>query len=503
MTFRHLRNVGGFFSDYYLGSVFASNRGTSARKTTTDRAIDQAYQRFRRIYEAAEHRATGTYGFNCRERFIRPLLRDVLKFHLGTNQNLSKYQGNIHGLFFSAEKESAGESPALLVYCGEWGEDPDASAHKSPMRALSDTLAREQIRYGFLVTGERMRLVRATSETPQRAYLEVDLAGLSDEEDPVSFHAFYTLFSANTFLPGEDGQRPVDRIEQESREHARRVSEDLKEAVFRAAESMVSGLLGDAASREKSETALKFQERELLLYRDAALLALYRILFILYAEARDPRLEEHQLYRKNYSATGLLEQVLERPDRVWPENRCFLWERLRALFRIYDEGLPEITPWKHIPPRGGDFFSRSTPEGKILDLARLPDRQVAQLILDLATTTPRRGVGRERVSFRELDIENLGAVYEGLLEYEPRIADQTTVELRVQGRTYALPPNEVVRLCTQKNLTLKGDFQIVGGTEAASLLKRIKQTTRQTPLKKAGKQPAKKTVALTERSLHD
>lgn len=462
MAFRHLRNVRGFFSDYYLGSVLGRGAGRGARKIASDRGTDQAYDRFRRIRERAEGRADDAP--TCRERFIRPLLRDVLGFHLGAGEN------GIHRLFPSAEAEEVGERPLLLAYCGAWDEDLDVGRGRAnPMRALGEALARERVPYGFLITGERMRLIRVPGEGPPGAYLEVDLVGLDEEEDPDSFAIFLKLFSASTFLPGEDGCRPIEEIERESREHAERVSEDLKDAVFRAAESMISGLITDAVARGEIASPLELDEARLRAYRDAALLGLYRILFIFYAEARDPRLHEHSFYWKNYSATGLLEEILARPDRVWPENRSFLWERLRALFRIYDEGLPAISPWDHIPPRGGDFFSRATPEGQILDRARLPDRQVAQLMLDLATTTPRRGVGRERVSFRELDIESLGAVYEGLLEYEPRIACEVCLEVRVQGREYVLTPAELVRLCEQKSLVLKGDLALVRGTEAEQL----------------------------------
>jgi hypothetical protein len=462
MTFRHLRNVRGFFSDYYLGSVLGRGADRGASKTAPDRETDRAYARFRRIRERAEGRANDAP--TCRERFIRPLLRDVLGFHLGAGEN------GIHGLYASAEDEQASQRPLLLVYCGAWDEDLDVGRGRAnPMRALGEALARERIPYGFLITGERMRLIRAPGEGPPGAYLEVDLAGLDEEEDPNSFAIFLKLFSVTTFLPGEDGRRPIEEIERESREHAERVSEDLKDAVFRAAESMISGLIADAVARGEIASPLELDEVGLRAYRDAALLGLYRILFILYAESRDPRLHEHSFYWKNYSATGLLEEILARPNRVWPENRSFLWERLRALFRIYDEGLPAITPWDHIPPRGGDFFSRTTPEGRILDRARLPDRQVAQLMLDLATTTPRRGVGRERVSFRELDIESLGAVYEGLLEYEPRIARELCLEVRVQGREYVLTPAELVRLCEQRSLVLRGDPALVRGTEAERL----------------------------------
>ena len=462
MAFRHLRNVRGFFSDYYLGSVLGRGAGRGARKIASDRGTDQAYDRFRRIRERAEGRADDAP--TCRERFIHPLLRDVLGFHLGAGEN------GIHRLFPSAEAEEVGERPLLLAYCGAWDEDLDVGRGRvNPMRALGEALARERVPYGFLITGERMRLIRVPGEGPPGAYLEVDLVGLDEEEDPDSFAIFLKLFSASTFLPGEDGCRPIEEIERESREHAERVSEDLKDAVFRAAESMISGLITDAVARGEIASPLELDEARLRAYRDAALLGLDRILFIFYAEARDPRLHEHSFYWKNYSATGLLEEILARPDRVWPENRSFLWERLRALFRIYDEGLPVISPWDHIPPRGGDFFSRATPEGRILDRARLPDRQVAQLMLDLATTTPRRGVGRERVSFRELDVESLGAVYEGLLEYEPRIAREVCLEVRVQGREYVLTPAELVRLCEQKSLVLKGDLALVRGTEAEQL----------------------------------
>jgi hypothetical protein len=461
VRFRHLRNVRGFFSDYYLGSVLGPAGGVGRRRHLSGRETDLAYTRFRRIRERAEGRADEPA--TCRERFLRPLLRDVLGFHLGTGDD------RVHGLYATAEEEANGTRPLLLVYCGGWDEDPDGGRGAAPMRRLEKALARLELKHGLVVTGELARLVRVPGDGPRGAHLEVDLAGLAEDEDPESFAVFLRLFSADTFTPDAGGAVPIEGIEREAREHATKVSDDLKQAVFRAAESLVSGLIEDAVSRGTVSSALALTEPELRLYRDAALLGLYRILFILYAEARDPRLDEHQLYRDSYSAQGLLDDLLRDPARPWPANRCGLWDRLRALFRIYDEGLPPITPWQNIPPRGGDFFSGTTPEGRLLDDARLPDASVAPLVLDLATTSPRRGVGRERVSFRELDIENLGAVYEGLLEYEPRVARETTLELGVQGRTFAIAPVEVVRLCRQKSLTLSGDFALVEGTAAEAL----------------------------------
>lgn len=462
MAFRHLKNVQGFFSDYYLGSIFGRGGGRGKKRKLSDRDSDQAYGRFRRIWQRAEGRCPDAPA--CREKFHRPLLRDILGFHLGEGD------GRVHGLFPDADQEAQGRIPVLLAYLGGWDEDLDAGRGKAqPLFRLKHSLSRLGLRHGLLVTGERLRLVRAPGEGPQGAYLEADLTGLAEDHDPESFAAFLHLFSLPNFSPTPEGRLPIEEIERQSLEYAQKVSEDLKEAVFRACETLVRGLLADARRQGLVSDYADLSRTDLEAYRDAALTALYRMLFILYAEARDPRLVQHQVYWQAYSVHGLVEELLRRYPPVWPENRASFWARLRAVFQVYQDGLPPIDRWEHIPSRGGDFFSRTTPEGIILDKARLPDSLVAQELIDLTTTQPRPGVGRERVSFRELDIEQLGAVYEGLLEHEPRLARDTTLELKVQGRLLALTPEDTVRLCREKNLTVKGEMALVAGTAAEAL----------------------------------
>ena len=464
MRLPHIHNARGFFSEYYLGSVFGSAGGRRRRRTLSNRETDLAYGRLRRIHQRAEERAADAAA--CRERFIRPFLRDVLAFHLGAGND------RLHGLFASADDEADGDRPLVLCYTGAWDQDLDAGRGRArPGAVLEAALAEDRVAYGLLVTGERIRLMRTPGDGAGGAYLEADLAGLVEDDDPESFAALHRLMSASSFRPTTDGAIPIVEVERESRRHAEQVSADLKGAVFGAAELIVDGLLADAAVKRFISDARTLSGRDLRGFRDAALLALYRLLFILYAEARDPRLDEHQLYRDSYSAQGLLDEILRDPRKVFAANRAAMWLRLLALFDIYDRGLPPITPWQNIPPRGGDFFSASTPEGQLLARARLPDRTVAEILLHLATTVPRRGIGRERISFRELDIENLGAVYEGLLEFEPRVASAPMFEIRVQGRSYVLQAAEAVRLCELKRLRLRGDVEIAGGTPVAALFR--------------------------------
>src|SRR5439155_24599773 len=120
--------------------------------------------------------------------------------------------------------------------------------------------------------------------------------------------------------------------------HSARVSEDLKMAVFSAAEMLIRGLLEDLKPR--SEIAP--QGRALTTLRDDALLTLYRLLFILYAESRDERLQTHSLYWKNYSLYAFVESLQWTPDDSIPANRFGHWARLVALFKIFDQGLPPV-----------------------------------------------------------------------------------------------------------------------------------------------------------------
>jgi hypothetical protein len=450
MLFPSLRNRGGFFSDYYLGTVFG--RASGRRRSPVTREVDAAFRTLTRLHERAEQRAGD--AATVRETFARPLLRDVFGYHLGEGEK------GIHGLFSSAEDEASGK-PLLLAYVGAFDEDLDArrNGNASATERLAAQLAKARVdlRYGLLVTGERIRLIRRKGEGPRGAYLELDIPGCLETEDRESLAAALRLFGASAFTPAEDGSLPIDAIERESREHAERVSEDLKRAVFQTAERLIQALL-DARGETEDLTAL----------RDAALTCLYRLLFILYAEARDPRLLQNPVYRDSYSLDSLVREVTGLDDPPGA-NRFGLWDRVIALFAIHRDGLPGMEGIDPIPARGGELFDAATPAGRILEEVRLDDRTVTELLLDLATTAPRRGVGKERISFRELDIEQLGAVYEGLLEYEPRVAERTTIEVRVQGRTYALAPGELVRLVREKDLQLKGPVELVAGTEAEVL----------------------------------
>src|SRR5262245_46319151 len=107
MSLRHLRNTRADFSDYWLCTIFEAG-GRGARRTPADRETRRKQNELRRLEDRADGRTGDPDG--CRERFIRPLFRDVLGFHLGGGEQ------RVHGLFTSAEEESNGARPLAVAW---------------------------------------------------------------------------------------------------------------------------------------------------------------------------------------------------------------------------------------------------------------------------------------------------------------------------------------------------------------------------------------------------
>lgn len=450
MALHSISNRRGFFSDYWLGTL-ASARGRDGARLTPAQ-VRKTIERLRRMLESVN----GTEMVDLttfRERFARPLLDEILGFTLEEHAAEPRLRP-----LKARDADGSVLAAAYLL--------PEADALDAPRtkRTLDEGLSQWGADYGFVLTPEVLRLVRRSGLGAREAALDVHLASLVDQEDNESLVVLHRLLAAQNFIRGDGGTRPIDRLEEESRRHSAKVSEDLKEAVFQAAERVVGGFLADFRMRADA-----FQPKPPLSdLRDAGFLALYRLLFILYAEARDERLSQHRFYQKHYSLDGLMARILRTPLDSYPANRSGLWAHLLALFRIFNEGIaPHLPELENIPPRGGRLFSEETLEGCLLRRLKLDDRSTVSVLLSLATTKPRRGVGRERVSFRELDIEQLGNVYQGLLEYEPAEATGTMVECRIQGKEFVLTPDELVRLVESKSLTVAGNAAIVEGTEAA------------------------------------
>jgi hypothetical protein len=160
---------------------------------------------------------------------------------------------------------------------------------------------------------------------------------------------------------------------------------------------------------------------------------LYRVLFLLFAEARGLVPVWHPIYRDRYTIDGIVSALLAgRPYRG-------AWAALQAIARLAHAGCRagdlRVTPFN-----GRLFSPLHTPAA---ERGRIPDEAIGRAVLAVGTTTAGRG-GRARISYRDIDVEQLGAVYEHVLDYEPSLEGEgvalvRTGDLRKASGTFYTP----------------------------------------------------------------
>ncbi|MGI8810546.1 MAG: Eco57I restriction-modification methylase domain-containing protein [Acidimicrobiales bacterium] len=276
----------------------------------------------------------------------------------------------------------------------------------------------------FLANGSELRVVRRDPGLGGEAsYLSVGLPGLHELGDDHEWRVVWALLRPDAFAPDDDGQCLWDRVEVASQDTAAKVSEDLSAGVRVAIEALARGAL--AWMRRADPAAVEPSARAL--FADALRVA-YRILFAAFAEDRGLLPVAVPSYDAGYSLARL-RRLISDPATVWSPDEGYLWAALRSQWRMLRDGVSagEL--------RVGAF------NGELFDISRCPllddddmvigDRFVATALDALAFTQPvtgrRSAVARRRVNYRELGVEQLGSIYEGLLAFEPRIPTEETV----------------------------------------------------------------------------
>ena len=171
------------------------------------------------------------------------------------------------------------------------------------------------------------------------------------------------------------------------------------------------------------------------------LIIVYRLLFVLKLESSDDPARSFtfastSLWRNTFSPSMALARYAPRCSTMGAETGGLLEQGLRGLFRMFHEGV-ECTELNVKPLGGALFGADATP---VLSQLRWGERAVAHLLDQLLWTTPKKkGGARERVHYGPLDVEDLGRVYEALLELEPGIASEPMCRLRRQKLEVVVP----------------------------------------------------------------
>ena len=230
-------------------------------------------------------------------------------------------------------------------------------------------------------------------------FYEVDLPALLQNPDPCAFLSFFAFFHRSAFEPHPLG---VAALLRESLDYARGVGDTLKYQVYDALRHLAQGFLDYTPNRLTNDP----QTRRSIY--NSALILLYRLLFVLYAEAREllPVRQSPQ-YRDSYSLYALKQSVADALDTHKPllPTTAKLWPSLKELFGIIDQG---SLPLQVATFNGGLFDPNRHP---FLDTHAVGDAHLQMALDKLAR------VAGQFVDYQDLSVRHLGTIYEGLLEY--------------------------------------------------------------------------------------
>jgi hypothetical protein len=316
----------------------------------------------------------------------------------------------------------------VVVESKRWGRPLDRGLRKKDeatapstqmLRYLRrvDDLTSGNLRWGFLTNGATWRLYYQGARSVSEQFFEVDLASLlrvrgdlleadgseaAEEQRNHWLRVFVLMFRRESFAASSTDPRTFHmRALEEGRFYEERVAKNLSDVVFQT----VFPELAKAIATDKPEA-------DLVDVRHAALILLYRLLFLLYAEDRNllPVRDER------YDDYGLRDKVRGDVGRRKDQNDTFsnlqdrYWSVIDGLSRAIDKGDASIG----LPPYNGGLFNRkATP---LLDGVHIPDSVMAEVI-DLLSYERRDGQ-RRYINYRDLSVQQLGSIYERLLEFE-------------------------------------------------------------------------------------
>ncbi|MGO9474661.1 MAG: Eco57I restriction-modification methylase domain-containing protein [Rhodomicrobium sp.] len=299
---------------------------------------------------------------------------------------------------------------------GRKGEDIAPSAQMLRYLRRVEDLTTGKLRWGILTNGARWRLYYQGTRSVAEEFFEADLPALlnigdaqedlfalSDEERRHWLRVFVLIFRKEAFLGTPSDPRTFhQRAREEGRFYEERVAADLSEKVFQGVFPNLARAIADAAP------GAPLQE-----VREAALILLYRLLFIFYAEDRDLLPVRDDRY-KNYGLRDKVRSEIgdrKRRGEGFSASAARYWSALADLCTAIDQGDGSIG----LPPyNGGLFDSARTP---LLGKVRLPDGIMADVIDSLSYHAVPDGE-RRYINYRDLSVQQLGSIYERLLEYE-------------------------------------------------------------------------------------
>ncbi len=399
-------------------------------------------------------RASGGDARALAERFLETLLRDALGFASLARTAPRTIGDRVYPVRFFALGDRV---PVVVAPAGAGLDAPlpelgDDDRRRTAFGLLQEVLnASDAALWGVASDGLSLRIGRDNASLTRPAWIEADLNRIFTEDLYPDFAALWLLAHESRFgrADAPAATCPLEAWREEARQEGTRARDKLSAGFQQALEMLGQGFLAHAANT-KLRAALHAGELTTERYFGQLLRLVYRLIFLLTVEERDllhPKdasASARRLYADGYALRRLRDRAVRRSAH---DRHGDLWEAVKIVCRGLAAGEPRLG----LPALAGLFAPEQCPE---LDAAKIDNRAFLGALFHLAWL--REPSGLVRVNWRDMGSDELGYVYEGLLELVPEItragrsfsfagADESRGHARKTTGSY-YTPDELVQL---------------------------------------------------------
>ena len=412
-----------------------------------DRNVSRRQRAFRELLEETGSGVTARW----RVRDLRQMFVDWLGWEEGDLENVDAHREELEislpelQVVLSATwaVTTADESDAkwmMLIRVEQSGADldkpPDSEVTWSASRhARFERLLRETgITIGLLCSDERVRLIYAP-KGESSGHITFDFSQMALPAGRPILAALEMLLSADALFMGTEEAR-LPALLAKSREAQAEVSTRLSRQVLAALYELLRGFVA-ADARNGGGTLADLARRQPDHLYGGLITALMRLVFVLYTEDRG-LMSDHPVYQQHYSLGGLFAR-LRADAAAWPDTmdqRFGAWAQLLSLFRLIHGG-GRHAGLSFVARRGSLFDPDRFPflEGRGPDdqteIPMVPDATVWKILQSLMM------LDGERLSYRTLDVEQIGSVYEAIMGFRIELTTGRSIAVHSPKRTGA------------------------------------------------------------------
>lgn len=447
-----LATIAALKADYQTPAEYGILRGLNLRDEV-GRYWRIAQAHWSEFAQAREH-AEAPHALAS--RFVQALLRDV--FGASDLQSHTAPVEIGERLYPITATARSGRLPLIVAAADQRLDERDrrygdSGRQRSAFGLLQDYLnASDAALWGIASNGSVLRLARDNASLTRPAWIEADLARIFSEERYADFSLLWLLIHASRFGNPDAlvAQCPLEAWREASKEQGTRARDKLRQGVEEALLALGQGFLSESANQPLRD-ALANGTLDRNAYFQQLLRLVYRLIFLLTIEERgllhpaNADADAIKLYADGYSVRRLRERA--RMRRAF-DRHADLWDGLKPVLA----GLAHGQPLLALPALGGLFAEDQCPH---LDTGRLGNAALLEAVARLGWM--RDGRSLTRVNWRDMGPEELGSVYESLLELVPDIsadgrlfrfanADESKGNARKTSGSYYTPDSLVQEL---------------------------------------------------------